>query len=233
MNTIVAPSNTVTMSSREIARLCEKEHKNVKRDTLKILRALNLDPLSFERIYLDDLNRSQTEYVIDRGVTETLLTGYSIPLRHRVVTRLRELENVSRHDVSIPTNLPEALRFAALQAEQNLELQAVIQKQSLKVEALNRLANTQDAICITNAAKQLGVGPLKLFKWMKDNRWIYRRTNFSGWSAYQPRLSSGLLEHKLVKVGDGEGQELKVVEQVMVTRRGIVALAEQIQGIAL
>jgi phage antirepressor YoqD-like protein len=87
-------------------------------------------------------------------------------------------------------------------------------------------------VCITSAAKQLGVAPLRLFKWLSDNRWIYRRTSHSSWSAFQPRLSSGLLEHKLVKVGT-EREELKVVEQVMVTRRGITTLAEQIQGNSL
>lgn len=105
MNTITTSSNTVTMSSREIAELCDKEHKNVKRDIQKTLLELNLDALSFERIYLDDSNRRQTEFFLDRILTETLLTGYSIPLRHRVITRLNELENVSRHDVV--TDLPD------------------------------------------------------------------------------------------------------------------------------
>ena len=130
MNTIVAPGNTVTMSSREIAELCNKEHKNVKRDIQKVLTELNLDALSFERIYLDDSNRRQTEYFLPRDLTETLLTGYSIPLRHRVVTRLRELENAVPTAGSIPTSLPEALRLAADQAEQNQQLQKVIQDQA-------------------------------------------------------------------------------------------------------
>ena len=139
---------------------------------------------------------------------------------------------MSRQVVTVPQTLPEALRLAADQAEHNLQLQAVIQKQAPKVEALNRLANTHGSVCITNAAKQLGVAPLQLFTWLSDNRWIYRRTSHSSWSAFQPRLSSGLLEHKLVKIG-GDPEELKVVEQVMVTRRGITTLAEQIQGTPL
>lgn len=98
---------------------------------------------------------------------------------------------------------------------------------------VERLSATDGSICITSAAKQLGVGPLKLFKWLSDNRWIYRRATFSAWSAYQPRLTAGLLEHKLVKVGKGDEQDLKVVEQVMVTRKGITTLAEQLQGNSL
>ena len=233
MNTIVAPSNTVTMSSREIAELTGKQHQHVGRDIKRMLGDLGFDASTFGRIYLDSLNRQQTEYVLGQELVITLLAGYSAPLRYRVVTRLQELENVLRQVVTIPKTLPEALRFAALQAEQNLQLQQVIDKQAPKVEALHRLAKTHGDVCITTAAQILGVRPTKLFAWLNQNRWIHRRTTHSSWVAYQPRLNTGWLKHKLVKVGGGEGQDIKVVEQVMVTRSGIVTLAEQLQGIAL
>ncbi|WP_288076774.1 phage regulatory protein/antirepressor Ant [Pseudomonas sp.] len=234
MNTIVAPSNTVTMSSREIAELTGKQHKNVLRDVNVMLESLERagSDLSQAVRYTDERGRT-SEVRLDRVLTETLLTGYSIPLRHRVVTRLHELEKVSRHSISLPTNFAEALQLAADQAKQNASLHQVIQQQAPKVKALERLSGTHGSICITTAAKQLGIGPLKLFKWLSDNRWIYRRAAFSAWSAYQPRLTAGLLEHKLVKVGKGAEEDLKVVEQVMVTRKGITTLAEQIQGNSL
>ena len=233
MNTLVAPGNTVTMSTREIADLTGKQHQHVIRDTKRMLSDLGFDASTFGRIYLDGSNRQQTEYVMGQDLVITLLAGYSAPLRYRVVTRLQELENVSRHLVVIPKTLPDALRFAALQAEENLQLQQVIAKQAPKVEALHRLAKTQSDICITTAAQILGIRPTKLFAWLNQNRWIHRRTAHSSWVAYQPRLTSGWLKHKLVKVGGGEGLDIKVVEQVMVTRSGMVALAEQLQGISL
>ncbi|MBA1296587.1 DNA-binding protein [Pseudomonas lurida] len=234
MNTLVAPSNTVTMSTREIADLTGKQHKNVLRDVNVMLDALEKtgSDLSQAIRYTDERGRT-SEVRLDRVLTETLLTGYSIPLRHRVVKRLAELEKVSRHTISMPSNFAEALQLAADQAKHNASLHQVIQQQAPKVLALERLSATQGSICITSAAKQLGVGPLKLFKWLSDNRWIYRRAAFSAWSAYQPRLTAGLLEHKLVKVGKGDEQDLKVVEQVMVTRKGITTLAEQLQGNSL
>lgn len=84
----------VTMSSREIADLTGKEHKNVKRDIEKMLIELGEDALSFERIYRDSMNRQQTEYLLDRELTENLLLGYSAALRRRVLRRLRELEGL-------------------------------------------------------------------------------------------------------------------------------------------
>ena len=230
MNTLVAPSNTVSMSSREIADLTGKQHKDVIRDIRVMREALKKDGAKLRHLQEEKDGRGYTaEFQLDRVLTETLLTGYSIPLRHRVVTRLGELEKVSRHTISMPSNFAEALQLAADQAKQNASLHQVIQQQAPKIQALERLSATDGSVCITSAAKQLGIGPLKLFKWLSDNRWIYRRTSFAAWSAYQPRLTAGLLEHKLVKVGRGVEEDLKVVEQVMVTRKGITHLATVIQ----
>ena len=51
-----------TMSSREIADLTNKDHKNVVRDIKNMADQLDLDVLSFERTYLDQSNRNQKEY---------------------------------------------------------------------------------------------------------------------------------------------------------------------------
>lgn len=84
--------HAVTMSSREIAELTGKEHKNVKRDIENMLSDLNEDALTFERIYFDSMNRQQTEYFLDRRHVECLLTGYSAVLRMKVIDRLHERE---------------------------------------------------------------------------------------------------------------------------------------------
>lgn len=81
-----------TMSSREIANVTGKRHANVKRDIAAMLKELKLDVLSFEHIYLDGQNREQVEYLLDREHTECLLTGYSAPMRMKVIRRWRELE---------------------------------------------------------------------------------------------------------------------------------------------
>lgn len=85
-------SRPVTMSSRELAELTGKQHQHVKRDIERMLKELELDASNFGRIYTDRLNRSQTEYRLDRDHTDCLLTGYSAPLRLKVIRRWRELE---------------------------------------------------------------------------------------------------------------------------------------------
>jgi len=81
-----------TMSSREIANVTGKRHDNVKRDILAMLKDLKVDALSFEDIYLDGRNREQVQYLLDREHTDCLLTGYSAPMRMKVIRRWRELE---------------------------------------------------------------------------------------------------------------------------------------------
>lgn len=85
-------STTPTMSSREISDLTGKRHPDVKRDIQVMARDLKEDVSSFARIYIDTLNRQQTEYLLDREHTDCLLTGYSAAMRMAVIKRWRDLE---------------------------------------------------------------------------------------------------------------------------------------------
>lgn len=113
----------VTMSSREIAELTGKEHYNVMRDIRSMLQELGKDAFSFEGIYLDAYGREKPCFNLPRREVEILLTGYSIPLRAKVIDRLHELEEQAKGDTfRVPQSLPEALRLAAELAEKNEQL---------------------------------------------------------------------------------------------------------------
>ncbi|WP_184744138.1 MULTISPECIES: phage regulatory protein/antirepressor Ant [unclassified Pseudomonas] len=220
------------MSSREAADLTGKQHHHVVRDIKHNLAELNLDASKFGCIYLDASNRKQTEYLLPPDLVMTLLTGYSVPLRHRVVTRLHELESVSRH-VAIPQSLPEALRLAADLADRNGELQRLVSDQAPKVAAIKRLAAAGGAICITDAAKQLGVAPSRLFAWLEQHRWIFRRHGCKRWVAYQPRITSGFMTHKVTALKpDPETGIDRAAFDPMITPKGLTRLAELLQEAA-
>ncbi|WP_408022101.1 phage antirepressor KilAC domain-containing protein [Spartinivicinus ruber] len=109
-----------------------------------------------------------------------------------------------------------------------------IQEQSLQIEvmkpqaeAYHRIAESDGALCITNAAKDLQVRPKDLFNWLSENKWIYRRTGNANWIAYQDKIQRGLLEHKVTEVYRSDGTE-KIVEQVRVTPKGLTFLAKQL-----
>ena len=93
-----------------------------------------------------------------------------------------------------------------------------------KAEALDRLTNAEGSLCVTDAAKAMGVSPKKLFAWMEAHDWIYRRGEGGHWVACQRRLDSASLEHKGTRV-QRRGLPDKLVEQVMVTPKGLTRLA--------
>lgn len=91
-------ARNVTMSSREIAELTGKRHDNVIRDIREMLEALKNDASDLRQQFFEhkDSRGRTSRYDLDRELTETLITGYSIPLRHRVIKRLHELEGKLR-----------------------------------------------------------------------------------------------------------------------------------------
>lgn len=88
----IADIQELTMSSREIAELCEKEHRNVKRDVEKMFTDLQIDALKYEHTYFDQLNRKQVEYALPKDLTLTLIAGYRTDIRYKIVSRWLELE---------------------------------------------------------------------------------------------------------------------------------------------
>lgn len=225
---LAACENVARMSSREIAELTGKQHKDVIRDIRGMRDALVRDGADLRHlIERHDARGYTAEFLLDRLLTETLLTGYSIPLRHRVIRRLAELE---QRDVvpSIPRTLPEALRLAADLAEQNTRLQLVVSEQAPKVAALERIADAAGSMCLTDAAKHLGVQRARLLEWMRENRWIYRREGSARWLAYQPRQAAGLLDHKVTIIGVEDDGEQRLASQVRVTPKGLALLAQKL-----
>lgn len=104
VNALSAEGAPLTMSSREIAELAGKLHKNVLRDIRDMLDSLKIDRLSFERVYRDAKGEDRTEYRLPKDLTLTLISGYSVPLRHAIVTRWQELE---AKEPAIPAALVE------------------------------------------------------------------------------------------------------------------------------
>lgn len=216
----------LTMSSREIAELCEKEHRNVKRDIEKMLNNLKIDMLTFERIYKDSQNREQKEYKLPKDLTMTLITGYRDDLRFKVIKRVEELEAQKNQPAQLDD--PNWLRGTLLTyTEKVLALQSQVDELLPSHQALERIAEADGSMCITDAAKALQMRPKDLFTFMRTNGWIYKRSGSSYYVGYQSKTTQGLLEHKVTTVYRSDGTE-KVTEQVRVTPKGLTRLAKLI-----
>lgn len=111
LSTIVNNSTALTMSSREIAELTGKEHKNVKRDIITMLNNLEIDAISFEHTYLDSQNRQQTEFNLNKELTLTLVAGYNVKLRLAIIKRWQELEQKEQFQSKLNTTAEQDIRI--------------------------------------------------------------------------------------------------------------------------
>jgi len=114
--------------------------------------------------------------------------------------------------------------------EKVLALESTVSEQAPKVQAFQRIAESEGSLCLTDAAKHLQVRPKDLIAWMQAHKWIYRRVGNKRLVAYQARLQQGVLEHKVTVVPLEDGNE-KVSEQARVTRKGLAKLAETFAGV--
>lgn len=224
----VAQSVARTMSSREIAELTGKRHDNVKR-TIETLSQKGVISLPhFEEVQnLGPGPQLVRQYQVCKRDSFVVVAQLSPEFTAALVDRWQELEQAA---TAIPSTLPEALRLAADLAEQNNHLRLVVNEQAPKVEALERIACAAGSMCLTDAAKHLGLQRIKLLEWMRANRWIYRREGSMRWLAYQPRQAAGLLDHKVSVIGINEEGDQRIASQVRVTAKGLALLAEKLGG---
>ena len=167
--------DAVTMTSSEIAGLTEKLHKNVIRDIREMLEALEKDGSDLSHVREDLDTRGYTEnFHLNRELTETLITGYSIPLRHKVIRRLHELEQqvAQRSAFEVPRTRADALRLAADLEEQNEVLVLENQQQAKKIESLEHFFMPGETPA--QFAKRLnGVNSLLITAYLLDLGWIW------------------------------------------------------------
>lgn len=169
----ITTASIAKMSSQKIAALTGKDHKNVKRDIERMLVELGVDALRFERIYKNSMNRDQTEYVLDRELTETLLTGYSAPLRRTVNQRWRELESsVAAPAVALPdfTNRAAADRAGVDEVEAKQVLQLDLAAAAPAIEFVGKYADATGTKGFRQLAELLKVKENAFHQFLLDKK---------------------------------------------------------------
>lgn len=228
-----ASSAELTMSSREIAELVGKEHRNVMRDARAVLAELHGDGglLKFEHSYLNSQNKPQPEIRLPKRECLILVSGYSVELRAKIIDRWMELESGARPapapalDYSDPAVVLGVIGHLQGEVAKKDE---VIAEQGQRLKKLDRLEGAKGSMCISDAAKTLGVGRDELFRFLDSRRWIFKRTGSRNWLGYDDKRRAGFLEHDDHLYLDGEGRE-RINTRVLVTAKGLVRLAELLQ----
>ena len=223
--------NQKTMSSREIAELCEKEHFHVKRDCEVVFRGLNLDASKFGCTYLDSMNREQTEYLLDEELTMTLITGYCILLRNRVIKRWKELEDKASKPVEL--SRMELIQLALAAEQENQALKDHVAVLEPKAQVMDVIADTVNTYSIRDSAKTIGIQESKLIDFMLKKRWVFRENSrHRRLCAYAQRVEQKVMVNKVSQViACVEGD--KVYTQARITAFGLTRLTALVAAAGL
>lgn len=202
---------TATMSSREIAELTGKQHQHVKRDIESMLKDLEKDASSFGHIYLDSMNRQQTEYLLDKEYTECLITGYSAVLRMKVIKRLHELEEKTQ----LPTDYLSALKALTVEVEERQKLEQTLAIAAPKAQFVDSYVTATGLMGFREAAKLLKVKESDFREFLIENKIMYRLAGKM--SPYSQHLDAGRFE---VKTGENQSNG-QAFTQAKFTPKGI------------
>ncbi|MDW9181674.1 phage antirepressor KilAC domain-containing protein [Escherichia coli] len=166
-------SSIIKMTSIEIAELVGSRPDNVKISIERLAKSgvIQLPALQvFEKINNLGLRRSVEAYVFEgeQGKRDSIIVvaQLSPEFTARLVDRWRELEGAT---AKIPQTFSEALRLAADLEDKKAELEKQLALAAPKVEFADRVGEAS-GILIGNYAKVVGIGPNKLFAWMRDHK---------------------------------------------------------------
>lgn len=163
------------MSSLEIAGLCEKRHDHVMSDIRIMLKQLNFQSPDFLGDYFDDRGRNYPCFHLPKDLCLTLVSGYNVVLRKRIIDRWLELEQ--QNQPKVPQSFSEALRLAAELEEQKQMLSDQLAIAAPKVEFVDRYVTATGSMTFRQVAKLLNAKEPEFRLFLLENRIMYRLNN--------------------------------------------------------
>ncbi|QXC58681.1 phage antirepressor KilAC domain-containing protein [Vibrio mimicus] len=217
----VMTQQEVTMSSREIAELTGKEHKNVLADIRKMLVEIQSAEKSAE--YIDGKGRPQPVILLNKEESLCLVAGYSAALRMAIIKRWQELENANQF--RIPQSLPEALQLAADLAKQNEQVSRQLAIAAPKAEFADHIALAKRGVLLGQFAKSIGLGPVTLFRIMRELKILIPQGQSYN-IPYQEFIDRGYFT---IKQGTFEtGEETRISNTPLITGKGEIWLQKKL-----
>ena len=239
MNDIMQVNNiSKTMSSREIADLCGKEHRNVCRDIDTLNESYEqMGLLKVEQGYYtlqNTGNQQHRQFLLSKEQTVDLITGYRADIRIRINRRWQELEaNASQPVIALPQDYLSALKALVNSEEEKQVAQAQVIELKPKAEALARISQSAGATNIRDTAKAVGMRQNDFVAWCVDDtkpmsrRFMYRDDR-GVLNAYSHRTSAGLMTQKLQSFVGHDGRD-RAEPRVKFTPAGVAKIAEMLE----
>lgn len=206
-----------TMSSREIAQITNKEHRNVLADCDKLnesYRDLGLAEIS-AGVYTHPNTGEQQhrEYLLTKMQCFDLLTGYRTDLRIKVNRRWEELEaEKAMGGFQIPRTFAEALQLAAQQAAQIEANQKQIEAMRPKELFADAVATSDRSVLVAELAKILqqngvNIGQNRLFEQLRQRGYLCSKGEYYN-QPTQKAMEMGLFEIKKTSITKPDGSVL-------------------------
>ena len=225
----------VFANSRDVAAYFGKQHGHIVRDIEKLIAER---VLKFEQTVVYRENPSggasikSKAYNMDRDGFTLLAMSFSgkkaLQFKLRYIEQFNAMEAELRRqsnvmiDYSDPAILIGVMNHLQIENKKKDEL---IAEQEQHLKKLDRLEGAEGSMCISDAAKTLGVKRDDLFRFLDSRRWIFKRSGNKNWLAYDEKRRAGYMEHDDHLYIDAEGRE-RVATRALVTAKGLVKLAE-------
>lgn len=212
-----------TMSSREIAQLCQKPHDNV----LKLIRSLidgGIVKSTTPHQYMHPQNGQwYTEFLSDKRDSLVVVARLSPEFTAAVIDRWQELETQNNALPNFADPVQAARAWADAVEKQQLAIAQVAELQP-KADALDVISTASNSLNLRETAKTLGVQEKKFVAWCIKHDWLYRDAK-SKLCPIAHRIQKGFLEQRAVPFTKPNG-ETGVSTQAMFTAKALTHLSK-------
>ena len=227
--TNLTSSQTITMSSREIAELTGKQHKNVLEDARKMIEELGLTLADFTANLPDAYGRMQPVLCLPKRESIILVSGYNITLRAKIIDRWQELEAQQQSNMLVLPNFTDPAEAAIAWATEYKAKQLALKQLEVakpKVEFVDTFVDRGSNRNITSVAKELGITAIALGKWLRAKGYMNKSTKKQEWN--KEFIDKGYGVQKLFNTEVKE-DTFKSGSQVLVTPAGDLFIKEQVK----
>ena len=217
-------SNSLKMSSREIAEITGKLHKNVMRDIRNMEPAWEkVNGLKFELVeYTDEKGEKRPEYQLDKREVLYVATKWNDEIRARIILRWEELENNLRNNqnvIALPQNYEEALEHLLIQVRENKKLIAENKVLQPKADFYDAVTQSEDTIDVGEVAKVLaikGYGRNNLFKFLREQNVLMHNNQ-----PYQKYIDCGYFKQIETQWYDRKAEMTHIGLKTVVYQKGL------------
>ncbi len=229
-----------TMTSLEIAKITERNHKDVMRSIRNMQPAWEkVHGRNFALVdYTDEKGEKRPMYLLDKTECLYIATKFNDEARARLVLRWEELELSNKSN--IPTNFAEALRLAADQAEQIeaqqkqleasskeiVELSSTIASMQPKITYLDNILLSKETVTTTQIAQDYGMSA-KSFNILLRNFGIQHKVS-GQWIMYAKYLPCGYVQSDTIQIEHKNGLTSSVMHTKW-TQKGRLFLYDELK----